>query len=257
MAQFAAACASSWYDAPCDDAVLPRKSKAWYTSAQGERLLVDVVNVHYDDDPPYYTISIEGAERSTVRKRLQAATDDEVADDAAQKAAAALAAKRAAMTTEEALLEAIAMLGGPAEEENASESVRNSCNSKPRPGSASKRATPSAARKPKPAAASNPWRDEKAAEEAGRCNTCKGKKKSIYRSCMECKRTISFVGGSEEQCVTCSQCCRECEICEMTLCPPCKRDVHTSCRKCGVRCKRHDFDKGPARPKEVCCSCEV
>ena len=29
-----------------------------------------VVKVHYEDSPPYYTISIDGTERSTVRERL-------------------------------------------------------------------------------------------------------------------------------------------------------------------------------------------
>ena len=32
---------------------------------------VYVVKVHYDDPPPYYTISIDGQERSTVRTKLE------------------------------------------------------------------------------------------------------------------------------------------------------------------------------------------
>ena len=56
---------------PGDPPVLPPGSKAWYTMADGQRVLTTILKVHYDDPPPYYTISIEGRERSTVRSKLE------------------------------------------------------------------------------------------------------------------------------------------------------------------------------------------
>lgn len=49
---------------------LAQGATVWYTTADGKRLLAIVVKVHYDDPPPYYTISIDGNERSTVREKL-------------------------------------------------------------------------------------------------------------------------------------------------------------------------------------------
>ena len=49
---------------------LAKGAKVWYQSQSGHRMAAEVVQVHYDDVPPYYTISIDGTERSTVRGRL-------------------------------------------------------------------------------------------------------------------------------------------------------------------------------------------
>ena len=52
-----------------DGGVLPIQSLCWYVRGE-ERKLGRVLNVHHDDDPPYYTVGIDGAERSTIRSRL-------------------------------------------------------------------------------------------------------------------------------------------------------------------------------------------
>ena len=49
--------------------VLAHQARCWFTKGGGRRLAV-VLNVHYDDEVPYYTILMDGAERSTVRKYL-------------------------------------------------------------------------------------------------------------------------------------------------------------------------------------------
>ena len=41
-----------------------------YTKPDGSRALCTVVKVHYDDPPPYYSVTIDGQERSTVRHKL-------------------------------------------------------------------------------------------------------------------------------------------------------------------------------------------
>ena len=38
----------------------------WYDGREG-RVQATIVGVHYEDLPPYYTISIDGEERATVR----------------------------------------------------------------------------------------------------------------------------------------------------------------------------------------------
>ena len=44
---------------------------AWYTGADGVRKVTRIVNVHYDDPlAPYYTIEVDGQERSTERSKL-------------------------------------------------------------------------------------------------------------------------------------------------------------------------------------------
>ena len=46
---------------------LPGGAECWYTDREGGRHRVKVLKVHYDDDPPYYTIKMEdGHERETV-----------------------------------------------------------------------------------------------------------------------------------------------------------------------------------------------
>ena len=50
--------------------VLTQGATVWYTSAGGAKLVATILKVHYDDVPPYYTISIDGNERSTVRTKL-------------------------------------------------------------------------------------------------------------------------------------------------------------------------------------------
>lgn len=52
--------------APDQKGVLAKGSRAWYTRG-GAKKLATVLNVHYDDDPPYYTVKIDDSERSTVR----------------------------------------------------------------------------------------------------------------------------------------------------------------------------------------------
>ena len=58
--------------APEDLPELPKGSQVMYTQIDGTRVLATIVKVHYDDLPPYYTISINGQERSTVRTKLSA-----------------------------------------------------------------------------------------------------------------------------------------------------------------------------------------
>ena len=60
-------------------AVLPKGSKAWYTDAAGHSSIVTIRCVHHDDVPPYYTILIGGAERETVRERLEPVAAADVA----------------------------------------------------------------------------------------------------------------------------------------------------------------------------------
>ena len=52
-------------------AVLKLQSKAWYKNADGTQAVCTILKVHYDDIPPYYTIVIDGHERSTVRTKLE------------------------------------------------------------------------------------------------------------------------------------------------------------------------------------------
>ena len=52
-------------------AVLPVGARCWYQDAQGDERESEVAGVHYDDDVPYYTIRLDGNERSTVRERLR------------------------------------------------------------------------------------------------------------------------------------------------------------------------------------------
>ena len=52
-------------------AVLPRGTRCWYTRGPGTRKLATVLTIHHDDEPPYYTVAIEGSERSTVRGYLK------------------------------------------------------------------------------------------------------------------------------------------------------------------------------------------
>jgi hypothetical protein len=51
--------------------VLKLQSKAWYKNADGTQAVCTILKVHYDDIPPYYTIVIDGHERSTVRTKLE------------------------------------------------------------------------------------------------------------------------------------------------------------------------------------------
>eukprot|EP00966_Prymnesium_polylepis_P079079 1832523-Prymnesium_polylepis.2 len=52
---------------------LRKGSDAWYTAADGTRSRVTIKCVHYDDEPSYYTVTIDGVERETVRERLEPA----------------------------------------------------------------------------------------------------------------------------------------------------------------------------------------
>jgi len=81
---------------------------------------------------------------------------------------------------------------------------------------------------------------------------CKGKKKPVYVQCVECKRN----DVAEYRRILCSQCVRTCETCEVPLCPPCKRDVHVSCRKCKTSCRRSHWSNSCKLGKEVCCKCK-
>ncbi|KAL3922933.1 MAG: hypothetical protein SGPRY_004382 [Prymnesium sp.] len=49
---------------------LGKGSQAYYKDRDGITKLATIVKVHYDEPPPYYTISIDGNERSTVREKL-------------------------------------------------------------------------------------------------------------------------------------------------------------------------------------------
>ena len=42
----------------------------YYRERDGRLVIATVVKVHYDEAPPYYTVSIEGTERSTLRDKL-------------------------------------------------------------------------------------------------------------------------------------------------------------------------------------------
>ena len=53
---------------------IPKGSEVWYSGADGQRMKAVVMKVHYDDPPPYYTIAINGQERSTVRTKLTPCT---------------------------------------------------------------------------------------------------------------------------------------------------------------------------------------
>ena len=52
---------------------LPQGARVWYTRSDG-RQAATVVTVHYDGTPPYYTISVNGQERQTVRTMLEPMT---------------------------------------------------------------------------------------------------------------------------------------------------------------------------------------
>lgn len=265
--------------------ILPRKSKAWYASADGRRALVEIQNVHFDDEAPYYTIHLaDGVERSTVRSRLTPATEEEAAgaeaDEARARAEAAAAAAQA-RSGEDAIWDAVRLLeqqaaanGAPPAPMPVHEEARqrghdhnhhphaSSQQAPPRPRgrAASPRRGPSPG-KPfhaKPARSDGKYRDEKAAEVGGCCMACKGKRKSIYVQCAECKRT----GVAESLRILCASCSRTCDVCEITLCPTCKRNVHTACRHCGARCRRTDFAArlavdGCGLGKDVCCKCKA
>ena len=230
--------------------VLPRRSKAWYDGREG-RALVDIVNVHFDDEPPYYTIHLaEGVERSTVRSRLTPVTAEEVAGidaAAARKRAESAAAEALSRSSEDALLEAIKLLGGNGG--GAATGSAPSARRAPSPGRKRKPQTPAK----KSGSASVP--DEKSACTGGECMACHGKKKSVYVQCEECKRD----GVAEYRRILCASCSRTCEACGgLTLCPKCKRDVHTSCRGCGVSCRRRDYfaDTCKGLAKGACTSCK-
>jgi hypothetical protein len=60
-------------------APLPVGCRCWYVDRDGARRVAVVKAVHYDDPPPYYTITIDGKERSTVRSKLTPLTPDEEA----------------------------------------------------------------------------------------------------------------------------------------------------------------------------------
>jgi hypothetical protein len=49
--------------------VLSKGTECWY-ERNGERKLATVLSVDYGDDPPFYVIRMDGAERQTVRKYL-------------------------------------------------------------------------------------------------------------------------------------------------------------------------------------------
>eukprot|EP00966_Prymnesium_polylepis_P052623 1218427-Prymnesium_polylepis.1 len=65
---------------------LRKGSACYYTGRQGERKLAKVAEVHFDEHPPYYTISIDGVERSTVRERLTPAPESATAATASRVA---------------------------------------------------------------------------------------------------------------------------------------------------------------------------
>jgi len=54
---------------------LPKGAQVYYVDRDGSRKLATIVKVHHDDPPPYYTISIDGSERSTVREKLTVASE--------------------------------------------------------------------------------------------------------------------------------------------------------------------------------------
>ena len=176
---------------PCNDVpVLERNTKAWYSSASGERALVQIVNVHFDDEQPYYTIHLDGGvERSTVRSRLVPVTAEEERSRAAAAKAKACAETAAAAakvrTQEDALRDAVAMLSQGVPSENVHPEAMRRQTRPPSPGR----------RQPKVKAPASPWRDEKAAQQGGCCMICRGKRKSIYRACEECKRGMKAIGG--------------------------------------------------------------
>lgn len=233
-------------------APLRKGGRAWYRAADGQCALVDILNVHHDDEQPYYTIHLsDGVERSTVGTRLQAVSEEELAKDEARMAQAVAAAD----AYEQARLTALAAASQQQArilEERAKAARTESPPPRRRTGS-TPRAASAPKRRPPASVAAQRWHDEKAAEEGGRCMACKGKKKSIYRVCAECTR----MGKPEHESVLCASCCRGCETCEVYICPPCKRNVHTSCGQCGVRCRRRDFRKTLGTlSTEACCTCK-
>jgi hypothetical protein len=51
------------------DNILSKDQRVIYLT-NGKRIMVTILNVHYDDWPPYYTIDVEGKEKQTVRSKL-------------------------------------------------------------------------------------------------------------------------------------------------------------------------------------------
>ena len=51
--------------------VIAAGKECLYRTRQGADVRVTVAKIHYDDDPPYYTIRLDGNERATVRDRLR------------------------------------------------------------------------------------------------------------------------------------------------------------------------------------------
>ena len=43
---------------------------AYYTDREGAKRVARIVEVHYDDQPPYYTIAVGEQERHTTREKL-------------------------------------------------------------------------------------------------------------------------------------------------------------------------------------------
>jgi serine/threonine protein kinase/Ca2+-binding EF-hand superfamily protein len=79
-------------------AELPKGSRAWYTGAEGVRSLVTITTVHYEEPPPYYTITLEdGTERSTVRTKLTPAGDGDGSEGGGAETEIDVAARQAAM----------------------------------------------------------------------------------------------------------------------------------------------------------------
>jgi hypothetical protein len=62
-------------------AILSAGSEVWYN--KGSRAIATIVKVHYDDDPPYYTILVNGVERSTMRTYLTPLTSEPATTPAA------------------------------------------------------------------------------------------------------------------------------------------------------------------------------
>lgn len=103
--------ASSGTDAAADDhaevdeasmPVIPVGSECWHRASQQ---VVSVVKVHYDDLPPYYTIRFaDGAEKGTVRSKLETAEERQAAEKrvAEQRAQAVADAMAAELIAEEA-----------------------------------------------------------------------------------------------------------------------------------------------------------
>ena len=62
--------------------------------------------------------------------------------------------------------------------------------------------------------------------------------RTAFRSCIPCADRASMPRSGEH--ILCTDCYRGCDVCELSLCPPCMK-LHHSCKKCGAACSRQSI----------------